>query len=347
MDPTDILSSIDELLIAVNRIKQRHILDDGTKSRSIEIAHFTDFQTLERMLPAKQDNPFPLPNHHFRLYNAEYLNDPHEGCRIFQHMKGHCKYDGLYQMLFNNLDTESAVTFLHEDLAVYICSCTLRSDRLDLWRAYGNDGDGVCIITPLSAFEDNRGSSYALAEYLKETSKPEESMQGEMGRAKAEAAMGGTSRQRAQTVPRLLYRVQYLEKEIDAAIRDLQKPLQKIARFMETVPEESQQKAIRKCVIVLISDILYLYKNEEYRNEEEVRLVFAATIDHSMLELDEQNPGRLFMRTDGFLFRQPGSRIIIGPRVKEKRAVELNLKFRLNRHGFKNTRVMQSKVAYR
>lgn len=95
VNPTDILlSNIDKLLNAVNRIKQRHILDDGSigKNTEIEIAHFTHFQTLEKMLPFKQGNPFPLPNHHFRLYNAEYLNDPHEGCRIFQHMKGYPEY---------------------------------------------------------------------------------------------------------------------------------------------------------------------------------------------------------------------------------------------------------------
>lgn len=206
-------------------------------------------------------------------------------------------------------------------------------------------GMGVCIVTPLSAFEENMEPSYALGEYLKEMRKPEGGLQTETGTEKAEAARE-SSGQLSQTVPRLLYRVKYQDDEISAAIEDLQGPLQGIARFMETV-EESQQNAIRKCVIVLMSDILYLYKNEEYRNEEEFRLVFAATIGHSMLELDEQNPGRLFMRTDGFLFRQPGSQIIIGPRVKEKRAVELNLKFRLNRHGFKDTRVMQSKVAYR
>ncbi|CAE6730029.1 DUF2971 domain-containing protein [Candidatus Nitrotoga fabula] len=299
------------------------------------------------MLPAKQGERFPPPNHHFRLYNAEYLNDPHEGCRIFQHMKGHRIYDELYRMLFNKLDTESAVTFLHEDLAVYISSCTLRSDRLDLWRAYGNNGDGMCIITPLSAFEDNRGPSYALGEYLKELRKPEGGMLEEMGKEKAEEAARGAGRQLSQTVPRLLYRVKYTKAEVNAAIQDLRKPLQEIANFMQKVRKEPKRNAIRKCVIFLMSDIFYLYKNEEYRNEEEVRLVFVATIDHPMLELDEQNPGRLFLRTDGFLFDQPGSRIIIGPRVKEKRAVDLNLKYRLNRHGFKDTRVMQSKVAYR
>lgn len=189
-------------------------------------------------------------------------------------------------------------------------------------------------------------SSYAFVEYLKETHKSEGGLQAETGTEKSEAARE-SSGQLSQTVPRLLYRVKYQDDEISAAIEDLQGPLQEIVEFMEKVKDKSQLKAIQKCVIFLISDILYLYKNKEYQNEEEVRMVFAATIGHSMLELDEQNPGRLFMRTDGFLFTQPGSQIIIGPRVKEKRAVELNLKFRLNRHGFKDTRVMQSKVAYR
>ena len=97
----------------------------------------------------------------------------------------------------------------------------------------------------------------------------------------------------------------------------------------------------------MLSDIAFLYKDPEYINEREVRMIFAASISDSRIEIDNQTPGRLFVKTDNFLFKDAGSCIIIGPKVREKKAVELNLKFRLVKNGFQTTTVNQSGIAYR
>lgn len=246
--------------------------------------------------------------------------------------------------MFKTLDSESSIALLHEDLSVYICSFTLRSDRLDLWRAYGRDGEGVCIITPLSAFEGDT-EFHALGEHLKVKNKPiDKKQKGQVVGVKP--ASKDDEQLINQTAPRVLYQVKYKDQEIKETLDELHAHLKEIAELMLAM-DEQQQYALRKCVIAMMIDIIFLYKNQEYENEQEARLVFAAQIDHPMLELDEQTPGKLFVKTDNFLFERKGSSIIIGPKVKDKKVVELNLKFRLNKHNFGNTKVESSKVPYR
>lgn len=334
----EILHSFADLFYATENIKKRHTFP-GTDT---SFAHFTDFPTLEKMLPLARDGEPHIASNHLRLYNVEYLNDPSEGCRLFQYMKQHPKCGNVFNTLFETLDKESAISVLHEDLSVYVCSFTLRSDRLDLWRAYGRDGEGVCIVTPVLAFEGNT-EFHALAEHLKEAHRPAGMHETALGSAGKQAGKDTAQR---QTAPRVLYRVKYEDDEIRETLEELLAPLEKITNQLLAL-DEQMRSALRKCVIALMIDILFLYKNQEYKNEEEARLIFAAQIDHPMLELDDRSPGKLFVRTADFLFEWEDSRIIIGPRVKDKKAVELNLKYRLHKHDLKSVRVEQSQVPYR
>jgi TPR repeat protein len=327
------------LFFSVQEIKKQHLFSDGENL----IAHFTPYQTIEKMLPVASKNSPQPANNHLRLYNVEYLNDPYEGRRIFQYMSQSGTYKQIYQELFNHLDTDSPISLLHEDLSIYVCSFTLRADRLDLWRAYGRDGEGVCIVTPLKAFE-NDDDFHALGEHLKEIRKATSLKEAVQKRPSPDE----NDRNKAvHSVPRVLYRVKYEDSEIDATLRHLYPHLKAIALCVSKISDKEEKCAIQRCAIAVISDILFLFKNPEYKTEEEARLVFAAGIDHHMLEFDEQSPAKLFVRTDNFLFGEHGSQIVIGPKVKEKKSVELNFKFRLNRHGLDATKICQSKVAYR
>ena len=77
-------------------------------------------------------------------------------------------------------------------------------------------------------------------------------------------------------------------------------------------------------------------------------MIVAHNIANKELKLDNQNPPRIYVETDAFLFQDEGTRIIIGPKVADKVAAELNLKYRLARHDLlKTTAVEWSKVKYR
>ncbi|MHB1956695.1 MAG: tetratricopeptide repeat protein, partial [Sulfobacillus sp.] len=334
---TELLDTLLGLHHAAEAIKTDHI----PKEQNEGVAHFTRFQTLEQMLPVRSGDS---PMNHLRLYNVEYLNDPHEGCRLFQGMKDSEKYPVIYSRLFDKLDKDPFISLLHKDLSIYVCSFTLRSDRLDLWRAYGRDGEGVCIFIPLEVF-GRSANFHALGEHLKDARKPA-GISGESHPSANTSVMKDGPQNTTQSVPRVLYLVRYEDTEIDKTLDRLHPHLNRIAALV-TEPHGQEAEALRKCTVALLSDILFLYKNQEYKNEQEARLVFAASIGHPMLELDDQAPGKLFVKTDNFLFKHANSRIIIGPRVREKKAVELNLKFRLTKHGFSTTKVEQSQIFYR
>lgn len=77
-------------------------------------------------------------------------------------------------------------------------------------------------------------------------------------------------------------------------------------------------------------------------------MIVAHNIADKVLKLDDNQPPRIYVETDAFLFRDEGTRIIIGPKVGDKVAAELNLKYRLARHGLlKTTSVEWSQVKYR
>lgn len=330
-----------ELMDLVDEIKSEHkYSEEGT------VAHFTSFKTIEEMLPVERGRAAFPANNHLRLYNVEYLNDPHEGCRIFQHMKDstNAKFQHLYQELFHDLDKKSFISLIHEDLSVYICSFTTRADRLDLWRAYGRDGDGICIITPTKAFDGNT-DRHALSEHLREH-RVQKDQRNRLTDSARSPENDNLTEDDSDFAPDVLYKVKYENDDINIMLDKLLPSLNKIVKLMSGADIKTTN-AIRKCTVAILADILFLYKNQEYKSEGETRLIFAAGINHKMLELDNRSPGKLFVRTNNFLFTHENSGVIIGPKVKEKEATQLNIKFRLNGHGLNNARVDQSKVDYR
>lgn len=309
----------------VAQIKSRHLLTD-----CLEVAHFTRYDTLEKMLPILNGKEAAPANTHFRLYNIKYLNDPDEGQVLFQHLQ---KSDpALHEKLFDGLADESRIQYYDEQVSVYTCSFSSETDRLDLWRAYGNDGDGVSIVTPSGAFDrpDNQHKPLAGLAYSREL-------------ALSDNAPNGSEAE----VPLVLYKVCYNEKEFRQSIRELRPTLKKLSNYKTTL-SSPQFECVREAVRMLLCDIQFLYKNKEYENEKELRLIYTASIHSNILHMDERTPGRLYVKTRPLAFEHPKSRVVIGPKVKEKTVAELNCKFRLARHGkLKNTEVVQSTIHYR
>jgi hypothetical protein len=97
----------------------------------------------------------------------------------------------------------------------------------------------------------------------------------------------------------------------------------------------------------IVSGILYLYKDKEYENEKEVRIINGSDIKAKRLRLDERDPGRLYVETTPFLFNCEHSQIIIGPKVKEKSAAYLNLQKRLACNSLFGTEIRISEIKYR
>lgn len=332
---SNVLQLFDGLQRVVKEIKSDHGL---AASEALEgVAHFTTLKTLHSMLPARNledtTSRAELSNH-LRLYNVSYVNDPQEGKIL---LLGESEDANPIQAFFPNLTPTShgnsefvfseTVPLSGLAFSVYVGSFTLRSDRLDLWRAYGRDGSGFCIVLPFKSF----------------VQKAEMQDQAFAGLAASEG--------KDPDVSTTLYRVEYSEKKINSTRTRLNERLKEILEAREQLADAVEDKEyvtnqINLTVRAILSDVLYLYKHKEYSSEEEVRMLAPFAVSARAVHADEQSPARLYVKTKPFLFA-PGSRIIIGPKVVNPEAVRLELKHRLDRNGHTDVEVALSRIQYR
>jgi TPR repeat protein len=317
---------LNELFERVMAIKRRHIV----KSRNAinGVAHFTRFEVLDSMLPAER--PAGRATNRLRLYNFAYMNDPQEGRRLLD--KRIAAAESLIEFFTGEGNADNPLTWEDHESSVYIGSFTLKDEDLDIWRAYGHDGQGYCIVTPLDSFDQGTSDKPTLhGDEVVNVS--------EAALNVSEAALKGS-----EFLPTTLYLIRYSEAEVRSTLNELKGSLDRIRARRKKL--KGNTKALDRTVRLIVSYILYLYKNEQYRYEREARLISDFDISFKYLSLDQsRSPSRIFVESPDFLFKE-GTRIIIGPRVQEKTVVELDLKFRLARHGLlNNTRVSRSKLS--
>lgn len=338
------LAAFYELRDIVEEIKSIHVITDQTCPNGV--AHFTTLKTLRSMLP-DEGSSINIGNH-LRLYNAAYMNDPQEGHRLLDIGNSQSKLLGEY---FDNSgsDKQGLITWNGREYSVYIGAFTLEVDRLDLWRAYGNDGDGYCIVTPLSVFSQPQQHliQNAVAAEFVNLLNPTEPQMGPIDAPNSASLQLNTIKASIEhRKPLGLYHVVYNKKEAVTTLEKLEGPLLKIKNIKAEI--NNGKEKINALVQAIISDIIFLYKNDEYRTEKEARMVVAYDISAETLEMDDQNPPHIFTESEPFLFNTDGSRIIIGPKVEDKTAAELYLNFSLSRNGYlQTTLVERSKVRYR
>ncbi len=320
---------------SIDAIKLEHLIRDGDENIA-QVAHFTTLEALHSMLPVSQDKGTEEENYTekncvLRLYNIAYMNDPQEGRRLLDIEHEDAELLGDF---FATSQQGNNHNFMWEnqEFSVYCGSFTLRVDRLDLWRAYGRDGSGYCLVIPSKIFQQEPKSnpSHFVHDALR---------RGDENRAATRASL---------SKPPALYRIRYRREEAEKALETLRPILKVLKEIKQKEKNPKIVELIDSLVRIVISDILYLYKSEEYASEEEARMIVAHNIADKVLKLDDNQPPRIYVETDAFLFRDESTRIIIGPKVGDKVAAELNLKYRLARHGLlKTTSVEWSQVKYR
>jgi TPR repeat protein len=313
---------LNELYQAVMKIKREHVVKPDEARDGV--AHFTTIEALESMLPGSRSSD-RLTNC-LRLYNFAYMNDPTEGKRLLD--RGIPQSALLREFFPEEGDSDNPLSWEDHESSVYIGSFTLKGDELDLWRAYGRDGTGYCIVTPLEAFD-------------------QESMN-EVGplHGGEVVKVSGEARTSAEYLPTTLYAIRYEEDDVTRTLAALKGSLNKLKHKKQSLGDAGE--VLDRIVRLIVSQILYLYKNEQYKSEKEARLIGDFDISTDFLNQDARKPARVFVDSQDFLFKHEGSLIIIGPKVLDQTIVEIDLKYRLSRHGFLETiKVTRTKVQYR
>ncbi|EHH1049896.1 DUF2971 domain-containing protein [Vibrio parahaemolyticus] len=322
------------------------ILDSRRFSENKPLYHFTKWPAISSMLPKYGDKTDE--KNVIRLYHEDYMNDPHEG-KSFLNMavssllslnkktslpkaskEFHSMYDGID---YFEKDLVSMIEFLIQILrkeniiinesATYLASFTKESDRLDLWRAYGNDGDGFCIKVNF-----NKNNYHQWSQAKLSTSE--------------DLVSSNPNYKKHYT----LYEVSYDEKEKKEAYNLIIKGLLPIFNIIKNqcIDEDFLNK-VNMGIYLIISETIYLYKDHQYSSEHEVRIIERLELDQ--VKLDESEIGKLYGVTPPILFNNDKSEIVIGPKVENKRAVELSIRKRLLDNQHTEAKVTNSTIPYR
>ena len=340
-----LLHEFEKLWNEVIELKSKHALTKKTKGTADGIGHFTNIEALYSMLPLRGEDLDIGENgdsyNYLRLYNIAYVNDPNEG----ESLKAVGGNNEIIQDFYDDflrkdgeIDRDIASPESVEPLAtrgiafsVYIGSLTLRTDDLDLWRAYGKDGHGYCIVTPFSRFD-------------RDQMKTEDGFV-DVGRCRTRAP-------KHRVVGPKLYRVLYGETKASKTVASLQNSLQEIQKVRNTMCHDKNvadkhliRKNVNRTVREILSNIMFLYKNDHFKNEGEVRIQAPYSIDNPAVHLDDRT-SKLYVKTPNFLFQQ-GSKIIIGPKVADPIKTRLDLRHRLDRNHYTDVEVIRSQIGYR
>lgn len=305
----------------ISGIKNEHRVCD----EEIELAHFTTLEAIHSIGNTEKNS------NHLRKYNVSYMNDPEEGIQLIINGDHSTR---LRSLLFDtekqeNINTHQ-IPWNSSEYSVYMCSLTKRVDRLDLWRAYGRDGNGYCIVTPAKAFLKPLKSAFF---------QTTDNGSLTVGKNLLSEALHGTDSP--------IYEIRYGNEEINRTLLALEKPISELNNFILN-KEPKIQNTIRKICRVICAELLYLYKSEEYSSEQEVRILEIQPITSNEIFPDERTPPRLYTKTENIIFTTQGSKIIIGPKIQQKIEAELDIKFRLAKKSWiQTTSVEHSKVMYR
>lgn len=334
-DDMEIKDLISELYLVVSLIKESHAFNDGN------ISHFTSWPAMESILSIENKKNC------LRYYHVDYMNDPSEGRTLLNHPTEPETDEYIAQQVLKSFSAEvfNMKPLVKDTLpSVYSLSFTSESDRLDLWRAYGNDGDGFSITIPIDEGRNYERISFAKKafEYHLEIIKNN----AEDSAISLEDECFESREIEGPKVPKV-YHVKYDRESITRALLLIHKPLVQINKKLDTLSQhEKYLEHIKMNIISIILDIMYLYKDEQYSTEKEVRAIRVESLNDVLM--DERVPARLYCTTDNFLFDNNGSKITIGPKVEEKNVALWNLKYRINKLDFSNTTSIEiSKVQYR
>lgn len=282
------------------------------------IYHFTRWPAIQSILPKERSKE---SRNVIRLYHEDYMNDPSEGKSLDTIIHSDVlapEYHETANFMGEILELRSSLT---QGASTYMASFTKSSDRLDLWRAYGSDGDGFCLKINIPQAAGHIWSQ-----------------------AKFDIDTDGVNQDEEKAHLYKLYNVQYKPSEKQEKLEELLNALKPLHEIASTLTEEVQTE-IKKTIFYMLGEVVYLFKDEQYSSEKEVRMFQRLSLNEVCI--DESEVGKLYKPTGPILFTGEGSEIIIGPKVEKPRVAELSLLKRLEVNGFHQTNVTHSKVQYR
>ena len=289
-----------------------HIDSDNNIELPVFICHYTSLENFIKILDTKT----------FYLFNSYQMNDYKENVRVIEILervisqKKSLIPDDYLEKLKEILSNEFYTSF------IYICCFTELRDSLSQWRAYGDDGNGICLIFN----PKDLGITYSLLSSNSEMRK-------------------------FLSFHNVIYSEEQQEKLVEEII--------KISLKSTNLFENGKAYTFADKIIKYISMFAPIFKINEFQEEKEWRIIYGTKISYTNTStfytsdyrndigfIQTRNNLKSFfpLKLDEVKFRQSLKSIILGPKTIIPDMEILTL---LKTKGFHNTQVFRSKISYR
>lgn len=280
----NIIKVLFAILLQVNAIKSKLLYENDKQ----EFGYYTTLNSIKYLLEDDQQNRM----HRISVFDARHMNDPNEGKILIDFLNRDNN--------INSKETDRKRT-LYENEYVFLKSFTTKVDSLPMWVQYSDDGKGCFISVKAETFTEGQNLVYSKQEKEIREMLIEDEYQ--------------------------LYRVAYFDGQnfttsdgicITEQIENLKKLYEKVYEVYEenSIGEENKRKNLDEVVNVILSRLKYLIKKDDYKNEDEIRILFLRTGREEDVEYTnatgDQFP-KLFVR-----MKVPVKirEVILGPKVR-------------------------------
>ena len=279
-----IIKGLFALLLQVNAIKNKLCYENDEQ----EFGYYTTLNSIKYLLEDNQKNRM----HRIAVFDARHMNDPNEGKILIDFLN---KDNNI------NLNEINGKRISYENEYVFLKSFTTKVDSLPMWVQYSDDGKGCFISVKSETFREGQNLVYSKQEKEIREMLIEDEYQ--------------------------LYRVAYFDGQnfatsdgicITEQIANLKKIYERVYDAYEEndVCEKNKRKSLDEVVNGILSRLKYLIKKDDYKNEDEIRILFLRTGKEDDVEytsaMGDQFP-KLFVR-----MKVPVKirEVILGPKVR-------------------------------
>ena len=232
----EIFKSFHDLFLIIQKIKNR-LFYKPKNNRGI--AHYTSFYTLKNLVREEGC---------LRIYNAAYMNDPEEG-EVFSTLMKERYAINLKGAFYP--DSTSYISPAYIGSFVSVGLKEEQKDKLFLWRIYGKhdskEAEGACLI-----FKHNKDFFARRPRTIIEAMRQQRDME---------------SRQRPIKLE--LYKIAY-KSQVN---KKWENDLATLAELLSNIQDYPSNSNLSKLVRELLDEIRFLFKEDHYKEEKEVRVV--------------------------------------------------------------------------
>lgn len=299
---TDLKVELLALLHYAFKIRKLLIVPDTP----VSIGHYTKIENLKYLVSLKDTDA----QEKFRMSNACYMNDPSEGQTLFKALKDKTQN-------FSDLCDEQSYN-------IYISCFTTAIDELPMWSMYGNDGKGCCLLFKRDFFD------FTFEEFSDELT-IDDCCAGENNFLFRVVYLSPKTNE--ITIDIFPQDDKDLHQKLANAIGNLQFHLNKISY----IQGKSRSKAVNDILAFILGQIRYLFKDNSYAHEHELRLIRYS--ETAKMNTEAWVVPQLFIEVEKPLEYE---QIILGPKVDQMNRITPYLIY-----TGKVKEVKKSKIEYR